>query len=64
MGGGRFGPPLDMRELLEAFVDQRSADVPARATKVAELHHIHGQPPLVRLIHGPPPQPEEEAPVE
>ena len=50
---GRFGPPLDLREvfkLFEAFIDQRDGSgVPeAKAAKVAAHRHIHSQPPLVQ----------------
>ena len=67
---GRFGPPLDLREifkLFETFLDQRDGTgiAEAKAARAAAHRHVHGQPPLVQLIHGPPPQPaEEEAPVE
>ena len=50
LGGGRFGPPLDLRELFEAFVDQRNGTaVTAEAMKAAEHRHIHSQPTLVAL---------------
>ena len=52
LGGGRFGPSLDLRQLFEEFLDQRNGVAAARAAKVAEHRHVHSQPPLVQLIHG------------
>ena len=62
---GRFGPPLDLREvfkLFELFIDQRDGTgvAEARAAKIAAHRHIHNQPTLVALTHGPPPAPAEE----
>ena len=60
LGGGRFGPSLDLRQLFEEFVEQRDGVAKAEAAKVAAHRHVHGQPPLVQLVHGPPPAPAEE----
>ena len=62
----RFGPPLNLRGLFEAFIDQRSgidvddAKAAKAAARAAERQHIFNQPPLVALVHGPPPTPAEE----
>ena len=64
LGGGVPGPTLDLRPLFQRFVDEQAGVASTKVVKAAKDHHVFGQPPLVRLIHGPPPQPEEEAPVE
>ncbi|MGA8290946.1 MAG: hypothetical protein WB820_00280 [Rhodoplanes sp.] len=66
---GRFGPPLDLREvfkLFELFLDQRDGSgVPeARAARAAAHRHIFNQAPLIQLVHGAPPKPAEEEPTE
>ena len=62
LGGGQPGPMLDLRPLFQRFVDEQAGAATAKAVKAAAHHHVHGQPPLVQLIHGPPPAaPEEES---
>ena len=60
MAGGRSGPSIELRGLFEEFIGQQNGTVTAEAVKAAEHHHIFNQPPLVALVHGPPPQAEEE----
>ena len=60
LGGGVPGPTLDLRPLFQKFLDEQAGVASAKAVKAAEHRHIHSQPTLVALVHGPPPQPAEE----
>ena len=62
LGGGVPGPMLDLRPLLQKFLDERDGVVTAKAMKAAAHHHVHNQPPLVQLVHSSPPRPAEEEP--
>ena len=63
LGGGSPGPTLDLRPLFQKFLDEQAGAASAKIAKAAEHRHVHNQPTLVALV-SPPPQPEEEAPVE
>ena len=60
LGGGVPGPTLNLRPLFQRFVDEQAGAATAKATKATAHHHVHNQPPLVQLIHGPPPKSAEE----
>ena len=60
LGGGSPGPSLNLRPLFQKFLDEQAGAASAKIAKATKDHHVFGQPTLVALVHGPPPQAAEE----